>query len=56
MMKKCLVFIGLLLITKLLAAQALPLVKPVPDLPFAHFESRNVEKINDTVSNLSRED
>ena len=41
-MKKWLVFIGLLLIIKLLAAQTLPLVKPVPDLPFAHFEHNKI--------------
>lgn len=37
-MKKWLVFIGLLLANRLLMAQALPLVKFVPDYPFAHFE------------------
>ena len=42
MMKKWLVFIGLILITRLLSAQTLPLVKPVPDLPFAHFEHNKI--------------
>lgn len=41
-MKKWLIFIGLLLIIRLLAAQTLPLVKPVPDLPFAHFEHNKI--------------
>ena len=37
-MNKWMVFIGLLLANRLLVAQALPLVKFVPDYPFAHFE------------------
>ena len=41
-MKKWLVFIGLLLLLRLLPAQTLPLVKPVPDLPFAHLEHNKI--------------
>ena len=41
-MKKWLVFIGLLLVYRLLSAQTLPLVKPVPDLPFAHLERNQI--------------
>jgi lysophospholipase L1-like esterase len=42
MMKKWLVFIGLLLVYRQLSAQTLPLVKPVPDLPFAHLERNQI--------------
>ena len=42
MMKKWLVFIGLLLVYRQLSAQTLPLVKPVPDLPFAHLERNKI--------------
>ena len=42
MMKKWLVFIGLLLINRLLLAQTLPLVKSVPDYSFAHFERNKI--------------
>ena len=41
-MKKWLIFIGLLLTMRLLVAQTLPLVKPVPDLPFAHLEHNKI--------------
>ena len=41
-MKKWLIFIGLLLLLRLLPAQTLPLVKPVPDLPFAHLEHNKI--------------
>ena len=41
-MKKWLVFIGLLLLLRLLPAQTLPLMKPVPDLPFAHLEHNKI--------------
>lgn len=41
-MKKWLVFIGLLLVYRQLSAQTLPLVKPVPDLPFAHLERNQI--------------
>ena len=41
-MKRWLVFIGLLLTMRLLVAQTLPLVKPVPDLPFAHLEHNKI--------------
>ena len=41
-MKKWLVFIGLLLVYRLLAAQTLPLVKPLPDLPFAHLDHNKI--------------
>ena len=41
-MKKWLVFIGLLLLNRLLVAQALPLVKPVPDYEFAHFDRNKI--------------
>ena len=42
MMKKWLIFIGLLLTMRLLVAQTLPLVKSVPDLPFAHLEHNKI--------------
>ena len=42
MMKKWLAFIGLLLVYRQLSAQTLPLVKPVPDLPFAHLERNQI--------------
>ena len=41
-MKKWLIFIGLLLTMRLLVAQTLPLVKPVPDLPFAHLDHNKI--------------
>ena len=41
-MRKWLVFIGLLLVYRQLSAQTLPLVKPVPDLPFAHLERNQI--------------
>ena len=41
-MKRWLIFIGLLLTMRLLVAQTLPLVKPVPDLPFAHLEHNKI--------------
>lgn len=41
-MKKWLIFIGLLLTMRLLVAQTLPLVKSVPDLPFAHLEHNKI--------------
>ena len=41
-MKKWLVFIGLLLVYRQLSAQTLPLVKPVPDLPFAHLDHNKI--------------
>lgn len=41
-MKRCLIFIGLLLTMRLLVAQTLPLVKPVPDLPFAHLDHNKI--------------
>ena len=49
-MKKWLVFIGLLLVYKLLAAQTLPLVKPVPDLPFAHLDHNKIIYPGDSVA------
>ena len=42
MMKRWLIFIGLLLTMRLLVAQTLPLVKPVPDLPFAHLDHNKI--------------
>lgn len=41
-MKKWLIFIGLLLTMRLLVAQTLPLVKSVPDLPFAHLDHNKI--------------
>lgn len=41
-MKRWLIFIGLLLTMRLLVAQTLPLVKSVPDLPFAHLEHNKI--------------
>lgn len=41
-MKRWLIFIGLLLTMRLLVAQTLPLVKPVPDLPFAHLDHNKI--------------
>ena len=41
-MNKWLIFIGLLLTMRLLVAQTLPLVKPVPDLPFAHLDHNKI--------------
>jgi len=49
-MKKWLVFIGLLLINRLLVAQASPLVKPLPDYPFAHFEHNKIVYPGDSVA------
>ncbi len=37
-MRKWLVFVGLLLACRLLMAQDLPMLKPLPNYPFAHFE------------------
>jgi lysophospholipase L1-like esterase len=42
MMKRWLIFIGLLLTMRLLVAQTLPLVKSVPDLPFAHLDHNKI--------------
>ena len=41
-MKKWLVVIGLLLAYRLIVAQTLPLVKPVPNYEFAHFERNQI--------------
>ncbi len=41
-MKRWLIFIGLLLTMRLLVAQTLPLVKSVPDLPFAHLDHNKI--------------
>lgn len=41
-MKKWLISIGLLLICRLLMAQSLPLLQPVPDYGFAHFERNHL--------------
>ena len=42
MMKKCLVFIGLLFSVCLVQAQSLPLLRPVPDYAFAHFNHNRI--------------
>ena len=49
-MKKWLVFIGLLLVYRLLAAQTLPLVKPLPDLPFAHLDHNKIIYSGDSLA------
>ena len=48
-MKKLLVFIGLALACRLLVAQTLPLVKFVPDYPFAHFENNRLTYPGDSL-------
>ena len=49
-MKKSLVFIGLMLLGRLLTAQSLPLVKPVPDLAFAHFDRNQIVYPGDSLA------
>ena len=49
-MRKWLVFIGLLLVCRLLVAQDLPLVKPVPDHAFAHFERNQIQYPGDSLA------
>ena len=49
-MKKWLVFIGLLLVYRQFSAQTLPLVKPVPDLPFAHLDHNKIIYPGDSVA------
>ena len=49
-MKKWLVFIGLFLFSRLLVAQDLPLVKPVPSHAFAHFERNQIQYPGDSLA------
>ena len=49
-MKKWLVFIGLFLFGRLLMAQDLPLVKPVPSHAFAHFERNQIQYPGDSLA------
>lgn len=41
-MKKLLIYIGLLLVCQWVTAQSLPLMKPIDDLSFAHFERNHL--------------
>ena len=49
-MKKWLVFIGLTLLCRLLVAQDIPLVKPVPHHAFAHFERNQIQYPGDSLA------
>lgn len=49
-MKRWLVSIGLLLACKLILAQGLPLVKPVPELDFANFEHNQITYPGDSLA------
>ena len=49
-MRKWLVFIGLFLFSRLLVAQDLPLVKPVPSHAFAHFERNHIQYPGDSLA------
>ena len=49
-MRKLLITIGLLLLAPWLMAQDMPLLKPVEDLPFAHFERNRLQYPGDSLA------
>ncbi len=49
-MRKWLVYIGLMLVCRMLVAQDLPLVKAVPNYDFAHFEHNQIQYPGDSLA------